>query len=153
MSVYTSILAKFAFADAIAVNQISITDTEHPNFKHFVALQLATRNALAQWPGGKLDLRTIEKIQSRLVHFVDAVSWEHTPVHVQSMLNFSLMQMVDLLENKMITNPVRLGLIAQIGDALHRLYLAASADPDHERPECIDEGLRAVQLWNEIVEE
>jgi len=152
MSVYTNTLAKFAFVHAIAANTIKDMDAGSAEFQLLVDLKVAAQEALVLWPGGKLDRNTVGKLNKRMHKFTARVEWEYTPVHIQSMVNFSLSQMVDLLENHIVEEN-RKRLVLQVGAVLQAVYMAYSKAPeDHERPECIDEGEYAAQIWKEIME-
>ena len=151
MSVYMNTMAKFAFAHAIAANQIKAMEDTDPNLQPFMNLATASFGALKRWPGRAFNRHDMSIIDDKLKLFVAKVNWDYAPVHIQSMINFSLFQMVDLIENH-IKDEVRRGLVYRIGEAAQLIYDAYSAAPDMERPICIAEGLHATKLWAEIIE-
>lgn len=152
MSIYTSTLSKFAFADAIASAQVKEMAEDSARRSALIRMQIAARNLLVQWPGRMLTDKEAFKLHKRLKLFTEAVNWEYSSVHIQSMLNFSLAQITDMIEQHII-DPHRLRLLVELGQAELDAYFAFTETPhDCERPECIEEGLKAAKMWEMIVE-
>jgi hypothetical protein len=152
MSIYTSTLSKFAFADAIASAQVKTMTEDSERRSALIRMQIAARNLLVQWPGRMLTSKELYKLHKRLKLFTHAAEWEYTQVHIQSMINFCLSQLVELIENH-ITDPHRMRLLTELGDAEAHVYRVFSDETfDQERPECIDEGLKTAWLWKQTVE-
>ena len=151
MSTYINTMAKLAFANTIALSQAETMDSEYSNRQLFVDLSIASAHAIKQWPGGKLNAAQTKKLMKQLKEFMDAMQWDNKPVHIQSMINFSLFQLVDLLENH-IKDSLRRSYILRVATRAQHIYDAYTAEPDLEQPLCIVEGMQAAALWSSIME-
>ncbi len=148
MSVMTNTLGKFAFAAGLAQMQLEQKELTPENRELLLKLEQAAMNAMRYWPGGQVKPRVIATLHKRIDLLVCRMRWKTSKIH--PILNFSLMQITDLLENH-IKEPARQVLLAEVGEALFNLHNAYPLDPDMEQS-VIAEGIVAAELWEQLVE-
>lgn len=148
MSTLTNTLSKFAFAAGLAQMQLEHENLSQEHRILFLKLEDAALEAMRLWPGGQVQPKVVQAIARRINLLVCKMRWKNTAIHPP--LNFSLMQMTDLLENH-IKDHERQVLVAKVGDALFKLHQAFPIAEEEEHG-VISEGIVAADLWEQLVE-
>lgn len=144
-------LSKFAFASAIAERQLDTqTDLATEDRALFEDLQKASKSAFFSWPlFSELTDKDIRKMQSALAAFLNRVQRDTRKIHIQTAINFTLGQMTDLLETT-IADPGRRYIIESIAKVSSAIYTRYSSGKDREYPLCIQAGLNAGRMWDDV---
>jgi len=150
MSITTSTIPKLAFAVILADTQMRIPGLPMPMWTAFKAMRDTANTALMSWPGKPYKPKALARLKDRIDKFIETVGWDKS-AGIQAALNFSLNQILDLVENH-VKDPARQQLLVGLGDAMQQVFLLYSDDGESVDVDAVDEGDIAVRVWKNTVE-
>lgn len=143
-----NVLSKFSLIHAIAQDALTQPDVTDEGREAYRRLVDTSFMALMKWPGAKITKKAIRQINDHLSEFIVRVGWENKPKHIQTYINFSLMQLEGVREQ--VKDKHRKRLVEDVIDAAMEVYRVYSNGLEKEIPLCMYSGLRASQVWDEV---